>query len=278
MKKKLYVLLVALSLSISGVFAQKLPKIKGSKNVVSSSRHFDSIKALEISGKIKLNLVASDSTRLEIFADGNLHEIVKTDVSDYTLSIALSKRIIRKKHFELTLYIDSLQTISLMDRNKIEASGNFNSDTLHLELGNNVILADFNTKTNALNITSDDSTRLTGKFTSNTLQLDTAANSIIKAIIQTDSLVINSADRSKIRLSGTSKKANLAAIDASQIDLSDVIVNKAIISAADTSKINTLCKNSLSVSITEKGEVISHGNAAITLLKFADNAVLRKKE
>ena len=275
MKKLFSILLIIV---FTNVFAQKLPKIKGSKNVVSSTRHFDSIKALEISGKIKLNLVASDSTRLEIFADGNLHEIVKTDVSDYTLSVALSKRIIRKKHFELTLYIDSLQTISLMDRSKVEANGNFNSDTLHLELANNVILADFNTKTNALNITSDDSARLTGKFTSSTLQLNTTSNSIIKATIQTDSLVINSADRSKIRLSGITQKATVTAIDASQIDLSDVIVNNAIISAADTSKINTLCKDNLSVSITEKGEVISHGNAAITLLKFTDSAVLRKKE
>ncbi len=275
MKKLFSILLIIV---FTNVFAQKLPKIKGSKNVVSSTRHFDSIKALEISGKIKLNLVASDSTRLEIFADGNLHEIVKTDVSDYTLSVALSKRIIRKKHFELTLYIDSLQTISLMDRSKVEANGNFNSDTLHLELANNVILADFNTKTNALSITSDDSARLTGKFTSNILQLDTAANSIIKATIQSDSLVIHSADHSKIRLSGTSKQVNLTAIDASQIDLSDIITTNAFVSCLDSSKIKTLCKDSLTVSISEKGEVISHGNAAITLLKFTDSAVLRKKE
>jgi hypothetical protein len=275
MKKALFILLI---LSTQFGIAQKLPKIKGSKNVVISERKFDSINALTVYGRIKLNLIKADTCKLVINADGNLHETVLSTVDKGVLSLELTSRIISKKKFELTFYIDTLNTITLMERSKIDALGAFETDTLRLELNDNSQLVNFNGKSLNTIINTYDNSKLEGTLASNRFSLNTNGSSRALVNIKSDSVNCNSNEHSKIKLIGTAKEGVFKVNESSQIDSKDCITNILTVICTENSKVSALTKEKLTIQASDKSEIVSYGVGQITLEKFTDNAILRKKD
>jgi len=275
MKKALFILLI---LSSQFSIAQKLPKIKGSKNVVISERKFDSIHALTIYGRIKLNLIKADTCKLVINADGNLHETVLSTVDKGVLSLELTSRIISKKKFELTFYIDTLCTITLMERSKINALGTFETDTLRIELNDNSQLTNFDGKATNTVINTYDNTKLEGTLTSESFSLTSNDSSRALVNIKSDSINCNSNEHSKIKLIGKVKTAILKTDEASQIDSKDCITDTISVFCTENSKVSVLSKDKLTIQASDKSEVLSYGVGKLILDKFTDNAVLRKKD
>lgn len=269
--------LLALLITTS-TFAQKLPKIKGSKNVVVSTRKFDSVKALTVYGKIKLNLIQSDTCKLVINADGNLHETVMSTLDKGTLSLELTHRIVRKKHFELNFYIDTLQTITLMERSKVKAVGTFKIDTLRIELNDNSQLIDIDASNQNTIINTYDNSKLTITLNTDSLVLKTQDNSQSKLTIKSNSATITTLDNGKTILVGTIKGNSFKALDNSQIISKDCICDTLQVIAKDNSKISTLSKAKLSIDASGKSEIQCYGNGKISIVSFKDNAVIRKKE
>ncbi len=275
--KYLNIILFALIVTTSA-FAQKLPKIKGSKNVVVSTRKFDSVKALIVSGKIKLHLIQSDTCKLVINADGNLHETVVSTIANGTLSIALTHRIVRKKRFELIFYIDTLQSITLTEHSKVKASGTFSTDTLRIKLSDASQLLDFNSDAKMVDINCDDNVKLEAKLNTSQIIAQTAGNSKLDLTIKTAKIACTSSDTSKINLIGTTVENKLAASDNSKIQTKDCISDAIEVIARDKSKISTLSKDTLSIDASGSSEILSYGKGVITIKTFKENAILRKKE
>lgn len=276
MKKALLLISILLT---SLTYAQKLPKIKGSKNVVISERKFDSVKALTVYGRIKLNLIQSDSCKLVINADGNLHKIVGTTLDKGTLSIELSKRIVSKKHFELNFYIDSLSVITLMEKSRIEALGTFKKDTLYIELNNTSRLSNFEAEIDNIIISSYDNSKIEAKIKTKQLDIKAIDNSKISLNnSNSDSIHINSSDKSKIEIIGTTEKISINANDASRVDTKDCIATDVFVNCSESSIVTTLSEKTLHIKASQKSEIHSYGKGQIIIEKFNDTAVLRKKE
>jgi len=275
MKKALFILLI---LSSQFSISQKLPKIKGSKNVVVSERKFDSINALTVYGRIKLNLIKADTCKLVINADGNLHETVLSTVDKGVLSLELTSRIISKKKFELTFYIDTLSTITLMERSKIDALSTFETDTLRIELNDSSQLTNFDGKANSTIINTYDNAKLEAVIASNNFNLTSNGSSRASVNIKSDSINCNSNEHSKIELIGKVKTATLKTNESSQIDSKDCITNTISVFCTENSKVSVLSKDKLTIQASDKSEVFSYGVGKIILNKFTDNAILRKKD
>jgi hypothetical protein len=275
MKKALFILLI---LSSQFGIAQKLPKIKGSKNVVISERKFDSINALTVYGRIKLNLIKADTCKLVINADGNLHETVLSTVDKGVLSLELTSRIVSKKKFELTFYIDTLSTITLMERSKIDVLGSFETDTLRLELNDNSQLVNFNgTATNTI-INTYDNSKLEATLVSNLFSLNTNGSSRATINIKSDSINCASNEHSKIELIGKVKTGVLKTNESSHIESKECIISTLTVICIENSKVSVLSKEKLTIQASDKSEVLSYGVGQIILEKFTDNAILRKKD
>ncbi len=103
--KKYFFLLLILWLPFSGV-AQKKEKIKGNREVLTRIYTVAPFRYLEMGDNLRILLKnASDTTQIQLKADENLHEVLKWEVTDGKLKIWLSKKIVSKKKFELTVFV-----------------------------------------------------------------------------------------------------------------------------------------------------------------------------
>jgi len=104
MKKIIVITFLFLSLALA--YGQKKEKIKGNREVI--TRLYTVAPFLRVETDEDLTLFvkkAADTTQIQLKADENLHEVLKWDVNNGVLKLWLSKKIISKKKFEITLFV-----------------------------------------------------------------------------------------------------------------------------------------------------------------------------
>lgn len=88
----------------------------------------DTIRSITISNRLNALIIPSDSFRVELNADENLHEHIRTDVYYGHLSIYSEKHIRMARSKEVIIYTDCIKQI------EASASANvYNNDTLYCE-------------------------------------------------------------------------------------------------------------------------------------------------
>ncbi len=88
-----------------GSFAQK-DKIKGNREVINRLYTVPPFEKASWGEHLRVKIrPAADTTQIQLRADENLHEVLKWDVTDGVLHLYTSKQIVRKKAFDITLYV-----------------------------------------------------------------------------------------------------------------------------------------------------------------------------
>lgn len=102
--------------------------ISGNGRLKQATVSEDTIHSISISNKLNAVIIPSDTFRVEINADENLHEHIRTDIYENHLSIYSEKYIRMAKAKEVKIYTDCIQ--------KIDASAGsnvYNIDTLNCD-------------------------------------------------------------------------------------------------------------------------------------------------
>ncbi len=259
------------------LFAQKLEKIKGNKNVVLAEVTLDTITSLELYKNIDLVLVSGKENKLEIYADDNLHEIIDVDMHEGKLSLSLLYRISTKKKFELTLHLTNLEEIVLNGNSKLTNKDYFNSDNIHIVL-NDKSDAELLIDATSIEFEGNDKSDAKVSFKADNVTYILNESASLKGDVKADDQKINMEDRAVITLNGKCQNLTVEANGNAKVKLTNLIASDANIKAEDRADVYANTTKNLTIEAIDASKLYIYGNATINLKEFKGKAVLNKKE
>ena len=274
-KNILFFMLVSLLANTSIVSAQK--KLKGNRNVITEDRGISEFNAIEIKSKIDVILVQGNDQSVSVETDENLQFAISTEVRSNTLVVKISKKISKKK--VLAVYItvnESLEKITTKDKANIKTDGSFNFDNITIDAeGSSKIVMDLKAEKVILNNNESANVNVTINATNLTINASNKGKSNINLTSKTAEL--SAQGSATIELIGDCEDMFVTAENKSNIKASKLECNTIFVTASDTSDVYINAGESVTISAINTSEVYIFGNPKITVDKFTDKAILRKK-
>lgn len=272
---KKYIILWAIVFSALGVYPQKKPKIKGSKNVIEVRQDLTPFNTIELVDDLDVVLQKNSQEGYALELDDNLVDILKFSVEDGVLKISSFYKITSKKKLDITVYFQELNNIKLTD--------------------GKITMKDV-VSTDKLSIITSGSSKLQLNATANSIDVDMQENSFGDFNVASDSLNLILKDRIDLKLYATGKnnmiymyKNAAVKLEGSVDFLSAKLYGNAALKAADYRAKETLLVSedspnakirvleSLQLSSKGASKTSLYGDGTITILDFLDNSKLEKQ-
>lgn len=275
--KKIHLLLFAL-LFTTFSFAQKKEKIKGSKVVTVAQKEIGDFESVEIEDNIEIFLAKGGTQSLEIEADDNLHEEIKAELNGTTLRLYTAKTVTGAKKLSVRItYTDNLKSITT--KNEVV----LNSLTeLQLE---NITIKTLDYSKSYLNVKSGNFTLIMNDKTTAEVNLQAESTTIelsksaqLKALIASPEVKIDMYQKTIAVVEGDAANAKIRLDNnASFTGRKFSVKNMELITESyTTNSVNAL--ETISISATGKSQTQLLGTPKVTMINFADSAILYKKE
>ena len=252
-------------------------KLKGNKIVTTENRYIDNFNKIEVNDKLDVILTQGMEQSVTVEADENLHVAILTEVRDSTLIISLTKRIVRKKALKVYVVIDNyIDEIISNDKADIKSTSTL--------------------KFNQLTITAEDDSKLTLDVHASKFILNNNESANVKLTVNADDAYINADKSGKAKIniscnhievtiqgnsttsvSGTCSELYVNAENKSDFKGESLESNDVIIDASDSADVQVNAKTAILISAIDNSEVYIYNNPTITIEKFTDKAILRKK-
>ena len=233
---KTRLLLIFFLAALTGVTAQKKEKIKGNREVVTKIYTLKPFHAIELGEDLHVLIKpAIDTVALELRADENLHEVLEWHVSEGVLYLNTTKEIIKKKAFDITLFVQKdLKGIKLFQSARVKTDGKllFNSLTVETD--------EFAKADLALQLQDTLQLRMKGK---SKIELDAGApvhlyqmtdNARLKGVIDGKVLRFTADKSAQAELGGGMKEINVELVDKAEFNSGKLSAKKsALVRLAD---------------------------------------------
>ena len=272
--KKITIIFVLLLSCYS--YAQRKPKIKGSRNVTEVKQELSPYSSIELLDDMEIILQKGTSESYTIEADDNLMDVLKFKVEDAVLKISSFYRITSKKKLKITVHYVDLDKIVLqkgkivmedvISTNELEVY-TYGSSKLQLKVNAEVVSVsmegnssgDFNIDTDSLHILLKDKVQLdlytvTEKAS---IQMEQNASTIIAGTV--GGLEVN--------LEG---KANLKGAQF------EAVTAKVTLQESTSAKIQVM--NAITLIAKGNSKTYLYGSPKITITEFMDTSQLFKKQ
>ncbi len=127
---------VALLLWAGILTAQSKERIKGNRQVVTKVYTLKPFHSIEFAEDLRVQLKqASGEESLELRADENLHEVLVWEVNEGVLRLYTKKDIVRKRAFEITIFVDKdLRSIKISETARIKSENKLKFNALNIEM------------------------------------------------------------------------------------------------------------------------------------------------
>jgi len=276
MKTVKTIIFISFLLIFSFINAQE--KIIGNKNVTTEDRNLSKFTKIEVIDDISVLLVYNDKQSVTVETDSNLQEVVITEISDGTLIIKTSSRIIRPK--ELTVHVNvskDLNEIFAYNKAKIKSNNVLRIDSLTINAYDN---SDFSLKLNSkiVRANSKKSSNLNLQILCDEAFITSEESSNLKGIIDTKNTIIHTLDKASVNLSGTTTNLEIETIHNSAFKGKDFKAVNAVVNTSNNSIVYVNATETIEILLKNSGEVYLFSNPKITLTEFFDKAGLFKRQ
>ncbi|CAL2085795.1 conserved exported hypothetical protein [Tenacibaculum dicentrarchi] len=272
------IILVVFSVMISSVIlAQDKQKIKGNKQVITTSKSIDkAFYKIEIDDALELSINHADKNSYVLTTDKNLHEVINFEVIDSVLKIATTHKIARSKKLKIALDFVKLEKITLKNGAKIKGDGIFNSKVMHIDCYNSSEFElDLKAEKVIVNMLGKSKGTLKIKGTNTTFLMSDKAR--LEAHVLADNVtakLINSAD---LNLEGEAKKATFSLKEAADMKAKEMKISEVDIYTSGSADASIYAGKKLILYAQGKSEVAIYGEPTIELKGFKGTAKLFKK-
>lgn len=275
MKKTLCIL--ALLFTISFAFAQKKEKVKGSKIVTTEKKQIESFDAIEVADNLEIFLVKGDDNELEIEADDNLHQAIDIALTGSTLRLSTLKDISSYKTLKVrVIYTDALKSLALTDDVQLTAITDLQLENLSIKcLGH--AKAYINAKTSLFDMQCDDKAKVNLNLKSTKSTISLSKNCEIKALITSTDLTFDLYQKSAAEIEGEVDNLKLRLDNDSKFTGKNLTAKIADVTTELYTSASVQVIDSLTLTATGKSELELYGEQKITITRFEDSAVLKKK-
>ena len=261
-------------LFITNVFAQK---IKGSRAVTVSPREIASFQTIEVDNSFDIFLTFGDHCAIEIEADDNLHEYIKTDLDGNNLRISSSQEFSSYKKLSLKItYTSDLKIITCTDDSSITGL-------------QDIVLADFTFKNSGsskiyavvrapvFNMISSGKAKAELNLTSEKSNIQLSKNATLKALISSKDLTFDMYDKSSGEIEGDVNNLILRLDHNSKFTGKNLTAVNATIVAEGYSSSSIRITTRAKIEASSKSEIEFYGEPKFDIVKFTDSAKLSRK-
>lgn len=224
MKKLIVLLLTTAILSSCANFTQKEKK-QGNGNVITQQSKSDSFDAINVSDGLNVFVTMGEKENIEIQADDNLMEYIKTEVNNGTLEI----------------YVDD----------------NFNIDMENIKINITAV------ELSQINASSGANVLLQNTIKSELFSCDVSSAAAVRLMIETENLSVNASSAGEVSMKGDADEVSLDASSAGNIEGNDLKIENCKAQASSGGKVNIYVSGDLIAYASSGGTINYSGNPTI---------------
>ena len=277
MKKNLLLLLLFLT-SLS-VYSQGKEKIRGSKIVTITQQETKEFENLEVEDNLEIFLIKGVKSAIEIEADDNLHDVIKADFSEKTLTLSTNKEISGAKKLSVRVtYTNDLKMVMAKDDANVTALSAIKlNDFTFKSFDYAKIFAYVETQTFTLMANDKSKLEINLKSTvSSTIELSKSAS--IKGLISTPKLTFDMYQKTSATVEGDTNDLKLRIDNDADFVGKNLITKNADLSVEGYADCSIQVSTKALISIGGNSELQLYGEPkTIELLKFSEKSTLYKK-
>jgi hypothetical protein len=276
MKKIKNIFVLLLVSTIFTVNAQE--KLKGNKEITTENRNISDFTKVEVIDNVEVLLVYNEKQSVNVETDSNLQDAVITEVTNETLVIKFSDKIVRTKQMTVHLNVNKhLKELYSYNKAKIKSNNVLIIDSLTINAFDN---SEIDLKLNSKNL------YVNGKKTVN-IKLEVLSNNTaitleesgkLKATVNTQNSIITVLDRARVDVNGTSGTTTIESNGNSVFEGREFKSKIATTKSNNASKIYVNASETIDISAFNSSEVYLYSNPKITISQFLDKATLFKKD
>jgi hypothetical protein len=280
MKKFSYLLPILMLFLFGGITlvqAQKKEKIKGSKIVTTEIKELENFEAIEVDEKLEITLVPGDKPQLEIEADDNLQEIFQFEIVNKTLRIRTNKEASGAKKVAIRIqYTPEFKLLIAKGQVTFKALAEITVPELTVKTSTNAKVF-MNAKVDQFTLVMEEKSmmELNLKATQTTLELN--KNATLQALIYSKNMKADFYQKANAVLEGDLENLNLRLDNSVEFTGKKLTSKNIYLKTDNVVNCSVMALEKLSLEVAGRSEVSIYGNPAIEIIKFGDDAVLRKK-
>lgn len=273
---KMRTLLIAiLALSTTAVVAQRKPKIKGNKQVITVREELPPFTAIELSDDLDIFLEKAATTGYTVMADDNLIDILRFDVRDSMLTISSFYKITSKRKLEITVQYNDLEQIVIRD-GSIAMADVISTDVLKVETyGTSRLelraMADF------IEVAMEGSSKGDMNLEADSLAIALKERSDLKAYSVSEGIHLEMFRSSAARLDGSSQNVVLKMHGNSNLKAQDLQVAQMRAELDETPTARVHVFRNLELVSRGSSKLFLYGVPEIEIIEFLDSSELLKR-
>ncbi len=257
--------------------AQKKAKIKGNKNVITEERTFEFFSGIELNDKIEVTLKQSESNRLVIEADENLHDVIDSEIESGMLILSLNKRITNSKRFRLTLYVEDLDIIKLQDASEIKSDERFDFFDLSMIL-NDKSDVEMTLEAQFFSLESNEKSRGDLNVKADSISIHMKESSKIKYVVNAQKVEVKYEGSATGEFVGKTNDLILSANDNATFKGNELEAKTILLDGSNSTSSYVNAKNNIALTLQNKSKVYIFGSPVIEIKSFEDTASIFKRE
>lgn len=277
MKKITFLLL--LFLTTFSAYSQGKEKIRGSKIVTVTNQETKEFENLEVEDNLEIFLIKGDKSSLEIEADDNLHDLIKVDFSEKTLTLSTSKEISGAKKLSIRVtYTSDLKMVMAKDDSNVTALSAIKlNDFTFKSFDYAKIFAYVETQTFTLMANDKSKLEINLKSAvSSTVEM--SKNASFKGLISTPKLTFDMYQKSTAAVEGDITDLKLRIDNDADFVGKNLISKNADLSVEGYADCSIQVSAKALISIGGSGELQIYGEPkTIEIIKFSDKSTIYKK-
>jgi hypothetical protein len=220
-KAKLSLVLLAAMTLISSCYFESPNRISGNGNVVSEIRDLDNFTSISISGGLEGFITMGENFSVEVIADENLQEIIKTEVRGTRLVIKASRNIRRADSKEIHISLPEISGLNVSAAARLQSENLIDVDELHADVSS------------------------AGRLT---------------LIINSNLLDMNISSAGDATLEGRTENLKATVSSAGDLDASDLEAVKAKVNVSSAGKASLMVSGELDANASSAGSISYKGN------------------
>jgi len=274
--KKSIILIVFLIISTS-IYAQKKPKIKGDKDVVTMTNTImASFNSLEIDDALEVTLVQGEQNGYTLTTDKNLQDIVQFKVIDSVLRIYTSNEITSSRKLEISLDFMNIEHITLKNDAKIEGEGRIESEVLYINaFDSSVFEIDIEGEELFIMMQRKAGGKLKARATNAIITMNDRTD--LKAAIVGEETTVNLTDTAQLKLEGDSDSAAFNLKDGAELDAKKMKVSSVNLYASNNADVYVYAGKDLELFAEGKSNIYVYGDPKIEVKGLTDKSKIIKK-
>lgn len=273
--KQTITLLVFLFVTSIG-FSQKGEKLKGSKTVTTEERATPAFSSVYVQDDIQVTFIKADSTGIELEADDNLHEALKTANNGGNLNISLHNKLRSFKKFEVKIYYtDALRKIEATDQSKLMILDEMQLENVTFKMNKKAKLyLNLKSKVAAIELTDDALAELNVK--SEKVHFILNKNSNVKGLVAATEMKVDQYQKSRSNFEGDAIDLKLRIDNNSKLEAKNLTAKNVEILAEGYSESSINAETTCIINAFANSQIELFGEPTMELKKFTGKATLKK--